>query len=192
MHRSDQVALSPADYHKFLLTVCHRGIKLISTLFRYNFFNGRWKLVLSRIFIRRRELTQFIRKPGLKTVQLRSIDHTTRGAENPERLRSADHTTRHFGGLDWDLNTHRSTQTPHRSDWDINTINSKNFKGLVRSDWDIDPGLHNSCSAVDASQHTPPRTTTSLLPRSKEKLLPTFCKCNQALSGFWWVEWQLD
>jgi hypothetical protein len=58
--------------------------------------------MLSRIFIRRRELTQFIRKTG--------PDRTTSGAQNPERLRSADHTTRHFGGLDWDLNTHRSTQ----------------------------------------------------------------------------------
>jgi hypothetical protein len=60
-----------------------------------------------------------------------------------------------------------ANSTTHRADWDIDTINSKNFKGSVQSDWDIDPGLHNSCSAVDASHHPLPRTKTSLLPAQR-------------------------
>jgi hypothetical protein len=51
------------------------------------------RLCFTEFLLEKRELTQFIRKTGPKTIQLRSIDRTTRGAENPERLRSIDHTT---------------------------------------------------------------------------------------------------
>jgi hypothetical protein len=122
--------------------------------------------MLSRIFIRRRELTQFIRKTG--------PDRTTSGAQNPERLRSADHTTRHFGGLDWDLNTHRSTQQLIGR-IGIGTINSNNFKGPVQSDWNVDPGLYNfvplSTRATIHSQESRPLFSFSPAQRRNYYLL---------------------
>jgi hypothetical protein len=63
--------------------------------------------------------------------------------------------------------------TTHRSDWDIDTINSNNFTGIVPIGLGHRSGFPQLSSAVDASHHTPPGTTTSLLPCSKEKLLPT-------------------
>jgi hypothetical protein len=63
--------------------------------------------MLSRIFIRRRELAQFIRKTGSKTIQLWSIDRTTRGVK-PQTTQV--HRPYNSGELDWDINKHRSSQ----------------------------------------------------------------------------------
>jgi hypothetical protein len=139
----------------------------------YIFLNGRWKLTFSRTFIRR-ELTQFIRKTGLKTTQLQSEDRTIREVcstiphnfgtltvqlkgRNPQTTRV--HRLNNSGGLDWDINHHHTTQLKRLGglDWDINAHSSRQLKTTLlnsaRSDWDI-----------DTSQHTPlPQTGTPLL-----------------------------
>jgi hypothetical protein len=106
--------------------------------------------VLCRIFITRRELTQFIRETGPENHTTLVDQPHNKGSRGPERLRSADHTTKHSGGLDWDLNTHRST---HRSDWDIDTINSNNCKGSVREGTSI-----RVSTTLIRRRHEPPDT----------------------------------
>jgi hypothetical protein len=99
------------------------------------FLKGRRKLTLSRNFIRRRELAQFIRKTGPKTIQLQSEDRITREAKPPSLTTSGQKTLqlrgikpekqlrwvglgrqtsttqlKRPGGMDWDINTHRPEQ----------------------------------------------------------------------------------
>jgi hypothetical protein len=63
--------------------------------------------------------------------------------------------------------------TTHRSDWDIDTINSKQLQRIGPAGMEHRFRSSPHCSAVDASHHKLPGTKTSLLPRSKENLLPT-------------------
>jgi hypothetical protein len=103
------------------------------------------------------ELTQFIRKPGPKTIQLGSNDRTTRGAENPERLRSANHTTRHSGGLDLDLNTHHSTQQ-HIGRIGTSTRSTQQLQRISPNGRGHRPRPLQLSSAVNTSHQTQTRT----------------------------------
>jgi hypothetical protein len=78
--------------------------------------------------------------------------------------------------LNWDLNTHRSTQ--QLIGWIGTSTRStqRTSKGSIWSDWDVDPGFHNSCSAVDTSHHPPPRTKPLFSPAQRETAAYFFLK----------------
>lgn len=111
--------------------------------------------MLSQLVLEEKELNQFIRKPSPKTIQLWSIDHTSRIPQITSVYRPYNQDDNRWVGLKHQHAPLYSTQTI--------LANSKASSTFSRSDWDIDtshitPIHHRSLTLVE------PQSTINYLP----------------------------